>query len=47
MSLAAEPLRSLAATGAGEAVEIRRMLCGLRRKVLRAPGSDQSTTDNH
>src|SRR5688572_16344390 len=25
-----------------EAVEIRRMLCGLRRKVLRAPGSDQS-----
>jgi hypothetical protein len=33
MSLAAEPLRSLAATGAGEAVEIRRILFDTLRRM--------------
>lgn len=35
--------RSLSA----ETVEIRRMLCGLRRKVLHATSPQQNTTDNH
>jgi four helix bundle protein len=30
-----------------ETVEIRRMLCGLRRKVLHAPSLQQDRTDNH
>jgi four helix bundle protein len=30
-----------------ETVEIRRMLCGLRRKVLHSPSPQQQPTDNH
>ena len=30
-----------------ETIEIRRMLCGLRRKVLHAPTPQQQRTDNH
>lgn len=30
-----------------ETVEIRRMLCGLRRKVLHAPSPQQKRTENH
>ena len=30
-----------------EAVEIRRMLCGLRRKVLHRSSPEQNPTDNH
>jgi four helix bundle protein len=30
-----------------ETVEIRRMLCGLRRKVLHAPSLQQNRTDSH
>jgi four helix bundle protein len=40
------PLRICAPLSA-EAVEIRRMLCGLRRKVLHAPTPQQQRTDNH
>ena len=32
---------------AAETVEIRRMLCGLRRRVLHAPTPQQHPTDNH
>jgi four helix bundle protein len=30
-----------------ETVEIRRMLCGLRRKVLHAPSAQRKPTENH
>jgi four helix bundle protein len=39
--------RCLARPLAAETVEIRRMLCGLRRKVLRATGQERRTTDDH
>lgn len=39
--------RSVSGGLSAETVEIRRMLCGLRRKVLHKPVPDPPTTENH